>query len=153
MLNLAVDWGHLNSNPAMRVKHFPEKDTPKERILTKEEENLLLEAAAKDLKPILVIALNTGMRRGEILNMRWDQIDLERNQIHVEFTKSGKSRIIPINSELSVSLKQLKKTRDSSVVFLLIYTIPIVFMSKVANPKKLKKPTTSVTVVKIIDED
>ena len=117
MLNLAVDWGHLSSNPTMKIKLFSEKDNLMERILTKEEEKRLLEAAAKELKPILVIALNTGMRRGEILNLEWEQIDFERKQIRVEHTKNGKTRIIPVNSELSVLLNDMNRARNADFLF------------------------------------
>jgi integrase len=71
----------------------------KERVLTIEEEKRLLEVSPIHLKHVIQIALNTGMRRGEILGLQWDWIDFEENYIYLPqtHTKSQKSRKIPIN--------------------------------------------------------
>jgi len=114
MYNIAIDWGYAKDNPARRVKLYSEKDSLKERILSKEEEDRLLEAASAHLRPILVIALNTGMRRGEILNLKWNQIDFQKNEIRVEKTKSEKPRTVDINSYLLEKLLRLKKKSDRS---------------------------------------
>ncbi len=100
MFNLAIDWKLTCSNPVLKVRLFSEKDTQKEKIITREEETKLLAEIPDYLKPILNVALNTGMRRGEILNLMWEQVDLARRIIRVRYTKSGKSRIIPINDDL-----------------------------------------------------
>jgi excisionase family DNA binding protein len=114
MFNLAVDWNLMDRNPALKVKLFSEKDTQKERILTEEEE-VKLEAESPDyLKPILIMALHTGMRRGEILNLRWRQVDLGRRNIKVENTKSGKNRLIPINDLLFQELLKVKGLNGKS---------------------------------------
>jgi excisionase family DNA binding protein len=114
MFNVAIEWGYAKGNPVNRVKFFPEKDNLKERILTSEEEDRLLEAASAHLRPILTIALHTGMRRGEILNLTWNQVDLAAREIKVEKTKSGKTRIVDINSFLLKELLRLKNTKSSS---------------------------------------
>jgi integrase len=114
MFNLAIDWGYAKENPVRRVKLFSEKDNLKERILTEEEEKSLLEAASAHLKPIVKTALHTGMRRGEILGLEWDQVDLGKRMIRVTRTKSGKSRFIPINDLLFEELEILKKTNGLS---------------------------------------
>ena len=108
MLNKAIEWGYLSSNPMCKVKLFSEKDNQKERILTRDEEARLFAACSAHLSPVLLVALNTGMRRGEILNLRWKHIDFEARQIRVENTKSGRTRHIGINSSLSEVFKQLK---------------------------------------------
>jgi excisionase family DNA binding protein len=100
MFNLAMDWGLAQSNPVLKVKLFSEKNTQKERILTETEESRLLVECPPFLKPIVVTALNTGMRRGEILGLRWTQVDLEKRSIRVVQTKSGKDRAIPLNEPL-----------------------------------------------------
>ena len=109
MFNLAMDWNLTTTNPALKVKSFPEKDNRTERILLKEEENRLLQESAEHLKPILIVALNTGMRRGEILNLKWSQVDLLSKKIRVEKTKSGKIRFINLNTSLLELLSDLKK--------------------------------------------
>jgi len=100
MFNLAIDWKFADQNPVAKVKLFSEKDTQKERILIEEEEARLLSESPDYLKPILVVALHTGMRRGEILSLKWKQVDLDKRCIRAINTKGGKSRVVPINSLL-----------------------------------------------------
>jgi len=114
MFNVAIEWGYAKDNPVKGVKFFSEKDTLRQRILTTDEEDRLLEAASAHLKPILTIALHTGMRRGEILNLRWNQVDLGTGEIRVEKTKSGKTRIVDVNSFLLKELFKLKNVKNCS---------------------------------------
>ena len=97
---MAVDHGHLAENPCRRVRKF-RLDNRRERYLTRDEEPRLLKAAdgysRKYLKAIIVIALNTGMRRGEILNLVWADVDATRGLLLVSNTKSGRDRYVPIN--------------------------------------------------------
>lgn len=111
MFNLAIDWGYLKENHVKKVKLFSEKDNQKERILTEEEEQGLLKASSKYFKPIVITAIHTGMRKGEILSLKWSQVDLSSGIIKVENTKSGKPRFIPINQFL---LKELLKLKDQN---------------------------------------
>jgi len=96
MFNKAVEWGRLELSPLKNVKKFKE-DNGRERILTNEETKRLVEAATSHLRPILIIALNTGMRRGEILGLKWNNIELSKRCIHIEDSKAGKPRSIPMN--------------------------------------------------------
>jgi excisionase family DNA binding protein len=114
MFNLAIDWGLTTNNPVRRVKLFSEKDTQKERILTPEEEARLLEQSPDYLRPILMMALDTGMRRGEILRLRWEDVDLKVKQIAVKHTKNGKDRFVPINARLLAVLSLLGPPRGKS---------------------------------------
>ena len=116
MFNISIDWKLATENPVKKVKFFSEKDNLKERILTKEEEDRLLVASAEHLKPILIAALNTGMRLGEILSLKWGQIDFEKELVRVEKTKSGKIRYVNINSVLSKTLENLK-AQDGEFLF------------------------------------
>jgi excisionase family DNA binding protein len=118
MFNLAIDWGYAKENPIRKIKFFPE-DNLKERILSPQEECRLLECSAEHLRPIVIAALHTGMRRAEILNLRWAQVDLKKRTISVERTKSGKTRVIPINEViLGVLEAQKQKNLSSPYVFL-----------------------------------
>ncbi|MFX0211364.1 MAG: site-specific integrase, partial [Candidatus Hodarchaeota archaeon] len=72
------------------------------------------EECTDHLKPIVVTALHTGMRRGEILSLKWDQVNLSKRIIRVEKTKSGKIRYIPINDVLFEELIKLKKQNGKS---------------------------------------
>jgi excisionase family DNA binding protein len=114
MFNLAIDWGYTKENPVRRVRFFSEKDNLKERILTEAEEIRLLKTCADHLKPIVLTALHTGMRRGEILGLEWRQVDLVKRLIKVEKTKSGRSRAIPIDDLLRAELMKLKTKNGST---------------------------------------
>jgi integrase len=119
MYNVAIDWGFTRENPVRRVRFYPEKDNLKERLLAAEEEDRLLEAASAHLRPILMVALNTGMRRGEILNLNWGQISLQAREIRIENTKSGRQRVVDINSLLFKQITELKaKAANCQYVFL-----------------------------------
>jgi len=107
MFSLAVEWGYAKSNPAQRVRQFSEYEFIKERILTPTEEAALLRECHGQLKPLVIAALNTGMRRGELLALRWEDIDLRRGLIWVKKSKSGKQRAVPINQTLRAILREL----------------------------------------------
>lgn len=114
MLSKAVEWGKLKSNPAAKVKKF--KEAPgRERILTPMEIKDLADAANSHLKPVLIIALNTGMRRGEILGLRWESVNFAQGSILIEDSKSGRSRKVPMNNLVAETLRQIE--RGSEFVF------------------------------------
>jgi integrase len=103
ILGKAVEWGRIEMNPAARVKKL--KEPPgRERFLTHEEAGRLLAAANPEFRTILIVALGTGMRRGEILALRWTDLDLVRGIITVSMSKSGRSRKIPMSSAVAVAL-------------------------------------------------
>src|SRR3972149_9059906 len=71
MFTKAIEWGLVSNNPTKKVKLFPEKPN-KLRVLSNDEFQKLYSVASDFLKPILIIAVNTGMRRTEILNLTWE---------------------------------------------------------------------------------
>ena len=72
----------------------------------------LLEDASRHrnmyLKPIILIAINTAMRRGEILSLKWSDIDLKRSLINIDNTKTGYARSIKINNDVRIVLENLE---------------------------------------------
>lgn len=95
----AVEWGRLTVSPASKVKKLRE-DNQRTRFLTEEEiKRLYLEATPK-VAEFLTLALNTGMRRSNLLNLQWEDIDFKNGVIHVLKTKSGKGYEIPINNDI-----------------------------------------------------
>jgi integrase len=82
-----------------------EENNRRLRYLSKEECQELANNCEPHLKPIIITALNTGMRKGEILNLKWEQVDLKHGFILLDITKNGERREIPINSTLSALLK------------------------------------------------
>jgi integrase len=106
MLNLAVEWGYLEKGQVPKIKLFRENNL-KERILTAEEEGRLLRSCSEHLRAILVTALNSGMRLGEILNLTWSQIDFDARTILVTKTKSGKDRTVCLNAPVFRELQRI----------------------------------------------
>jgi len=107
VFNVAISWNKCDSNPLDDVKFFPEAE-PKDRVLSCEEEVRLLKASPNHVQPILITALNTGMRYRELLKLRWQDVNLDSGYINIETSKSGKGRNIPINGCLEDTLKSLK---------------------------------------------
>ncbi len=85
----------INSNPVFRV-HKLKEPKGRDRILSPEECKRLLNACKNNLNkfllPFVMIALTTGARKGEIISLTWDCVDLERGVIQLKDTKSGKPR-------------------------------------------------------------
>jgi excisionase family DNA binding protein len=114
MYTLAIKEGLVSDNPVKKVRLYSEADSIKERILINDEEQRLMANAPAHLKPVLVVALNTGMRLGEIMNLEWKHIDFVSKRIRVEKTKSYKVRFISINPPLLSELARLKDSSDGS---------------------------------------
>jgi integrase len=103
MLTKAVDWGYLKQNPAKSVKQL--KEPPgRLRYLEVEEIEGLLDACDDPwtpyLQPIVMVALHTGMRLGEILGLQWGDLDLRHRLISITKTKNNERKTIPINEAL-----------------------------------------------------
>ena len=116
MLNIAVEWGKLKESPFKGVKLFKENNG-RMRILSPEQEIILFEAIRANpntpyLEDIVITALNSGMRRSEILTLKKDMLNFKEGYILVEETKSGEARKIPMNERLT---KTLKKTMDKNL--------------------------------------
>lgn len=119
MFNIAIDNGWLNKNPCNHVKKLRE-DNKIERYLTPDEEIRLLNACIGGysyVKPIVQFALNTGMRKGEILGLKWKCINFHDKKITLLETKNGKKRDVPINSVVFSILKDAKTKKCCEYVF------------------------------------
>jgi len=97
ILRKGVEWGYLKKNPPL-IKLYRE-NTQRVRYLTREEIIKIFENAQQPLRDIIIIALNTGMRLGEILNLKWVDIDFFTKTIYIKESKSGERRI-PITDNL-----------------------------------------------------
>lgn len=108
----AVEWKRIAVNPiaGKAVKKFDEGEQEM-RFLTADEARRLVNAATGPLKPFLIIALNTGMRRNEILTLRWENLDIDKGEIVVrpEVSKSKKRRVVPMNGEVTATLLKIDK--------------------------------------------
>ena len=106
--------GVPTENPVSAVE-FLEEHNIRDRVLTPEEFARMLEASPDYLKPVLQCAYHTGMRKGEILGLTWDRVDLKAGFIRLKGidTKISEARSIPIGRELRQVLQSLPLAVDS----------------------------------------
>lgn len=109
--NLGIANKLIKENPVSFISKLKEQNF-KVRFLTREEEARLFKFLPEYLKPIVTTALQTGMRRGEILGLKWSNIDFEYRFIELLETKSGKSRKIPISDKLMDIFEKLPKVSE-----------------------------------------
>jgi integrase len=124
--SLAIERNELDSKPFKKVVKLPTDGGIIRYLKDDEEERLMGQFVGRraHLRPIVVLALQTGMRRGEILSLRKDQVDFERDQIHLFTsrklgvkTKSDRYRTVPMTPEVKELLEQLVQRNDSEYVF------------------------------------
>ncbi len=116
MYTKAIEWGYVKVNPAKGVKLL--KEPPgRLRYLNPDEVERLLNACSNHIRPIVVTALNTGMRKSELLSLRWPQVDLKNRKITVINAKNNESRVIPINQTLYRELSKLSLKAKGDYVF------------------------------------
>lgn len=110
--NLAIrEWEWTQRNPVKSVS-FEEERNKRFRWLSHEEEARLLPQCAVWVKEIVVFALHTGMRMGEILGITWEAVDLFRKTVVLTKTKNAESRTVPLNRVVVNLLKQKNKVRS-----------------------------------------
>lgn len=109
MFTKAVEWQMASEDVQKHIKRVKllEENNRRLRYLSKEECGALIEACHNHLKPIVITAMNTGMRKGEILSLKWDNVDLRHGFILLDVTKNGERREIPINGTLRATLETL----------------------------------------------
>lgn len=120
MFNVAIrEWEWLKDNPVSRLSFSVGNRNARDRWLTLEEEKSLLEKATNPawLRSLLMVALHTGMRRGEILDLRWQNVDLLKRAIRVVKSKNGEKRTIPMSNTLFNLLKSMNVRDISGRVF------------------------------------
>jgi len=110
LLRLAhEEWEMVQSVPRIKLEREPQGRL---RWLTQEEIAALLAACLKsknrELHPAVVIAINTGLRRGELFGLTWERVDLSRGVLRLEITKNGKRREVPLNNDSYRALVSLE---------------------------------------------
>jgi len=108
--NKAILWKMTKDNPVRGVKFFRENNR-RLRFLMPDEIRILLDSCALHLKPMVIMALNTGMRRGEIFKLTWKDVDFNQNQITIGDSKNGEGRTVPMNDLLVKTLCRQKEER------------------------------------------
>ena len=102
---MAVKWKRLKESPAKDVKRL-KGEGRRVRYLMPDEVQSLISNSADFLKPILTLAVHTGMRKGELLSLTWPQVNLEQGIITLLDTKNGERRDIPMDETAKGILKE-----------------------------------------------
>lgn len=113
------DWEWLNENPMFKVRKLKE-DNKRVRYLTEAEVARLLEECKNSslvLFIIVFIALSTGARYSEILNLTWNNVDLGNDLFYFLNTKNGDNRGVPITPIIKEILVKYKQSKTSILVF------------------------------------
>lgn len=115
------EWGvHMVQNPVRMIRR-PAPPRGRDRRLNGDEEQLLLAAAdagrSPYMRPLIILAMETAMRQGEMLSLTWGDIDLDKRIAHLDMTKNGESRDVPLSSRALDALEALKQQQiDERVV-------------------------------------
>ncbi|HEY4831645.1 MAG TPA: site-specific integrase [Waddliaceae bacterium] len=116
------EWQWLEANPVTKVAK-PSLPKGRTRFLDDEEREKLLQACLDSknlyLYTIVVLSISTGMRRSELLNLAWQDVDFERERIVLKETKNGEVRVLPLVGFAFRLLKELERKRrvDSPLLF------------------------------------
>jgi len=118
LFNKGVQLGLISKNPAARVSKFKQ---PKRQVefFTAVQVERILEAADSRFRNMVVLFLNTGLRRDELLHLAWDDVDLERKILAVQAKdgwqpKDYEVRHIPLNDKALTALRELGKGRNGN---------------------------------------
>ncbi len=119
MFNKAMDWGWDGKSPVEGIKKFKEKS--RERFLQGEELSRFFQALAKEPNKLFtdffMVCLLTGARKGNVLSMRWQDVDLNKETWNIPETKNGESHLIPLSSDIIKILRQRHIYKENDWVF------------------------------------
>jgi integrase len=112
------EWGIYAHNPVRDIK-LPPGGRPRDRRLQPGEEARLFtacrEARNRWLLPMVQLAIETAMRQGELLRLRWEHIELNRRTAHLPDTKNGEARTVPLSSTAVSVLRTLPRALHGDV--------------------------------------
>jgi integrase len=116
LLFWAADEGIIPANPIARIRMVRERGQ-RRPVMSVAEEIKLLDACSEHLRPIVIAALDTGMRRGELTNQLWEHVDFDRNLLSVSHSKTaeGEHRPVPLTSRVRAILDANRKA--SGLIF------------------------------------
>ncbi len=141
MFTKAYDWEMIDEDILKRVRKVKQLkgEIKRLRYLSEEEAQRLISHCEPYLNPIVITALNTGMRKSEILKLTWDRVDLKNRLILLDKTKNGERREIPINKTLLNTLSILARHIKCDYVFYNPDTLKPYYDIKKSFGKALKK--------------
>lgn len=126
------EWGINVPNPVQMVRK-PQSPQARSRVLADEEVSKLLQALEPNgrrshwTKPVVQLALATAMRRGELLSLRWEHIDLQGRTAFLPNTKNGESRTVPLSSVAVQVLAELPRHISGTVFPVNAFTLDAAF--------------------------
>jgi integrase len=130
------EWGLNTPNPVLGVRK-PAQPQGRNRVLSYEEERILLEACIPKgnrniyTRPFVILAIETAMRRGEILSLRWKDINYQTRTAYLSLTKNGESRRVPLSTRAIETLQLLPRSIGGRV-------LPINFAALETNFKRAR---------------
>lgn len=116
VFNVAIADGLVETNPARKVRLLKENNARVQFLSETEEERLMAELADAD-RVMVEVALHTGMRQGEQLHLRWDDVDFATGILTIPRSKSGEARRIPMNDTVRAILERLTENSQGAWVF------------------------------------
>jgi site-specific recombinase XerD len=122
LFNHALRWKFIETNPFTKVQLVRIPEVPPVHFTRQEIQTVLLAIKQEWFKEIVTFTLLTGMRRGEVANLKWTDVDLTRKLAHVHSTptfrsKWGKQRMIPLNEWIVQRLSERFSKNSSEYVF------------------------------------
>ena len=118
MFSKAVEFEMVEEEVLKRIRKVKAlRENKRLRFLSWCEAQALIDVCDDHLRPVIVTALNTGMRKGEILSLTWDRVDLKHGFIFLDVTKNGERREVPINQTLRDAISALMRARRLDIPF------------------------------------
>jgi len=116
LLTQAVTWGYLKVSPAVLLRRY-KVNVVEPRFFTLDEGKRLIQAAHGQMKTFLTVALHTGLRKGELFALRWQDINFKRAELRVRKSKGKRFRVIPLNAVATKMLHPHPRHINSNFVF------------------------------------
>ncbi len=117
MFNMAERWGlYQGTNPVKLVKFLPENNLQFQTV-SEADEQRLLESAPPYLRELILFAVNTGLRCGDLLNLKWEEVDIEEQRISLIMGKTRRKLEIPLNETANTILAGKQAITHGPYVF------------------------------------
>jgi integrase len=113
---MAIRNRKADRNPVKEVR-LQKENNKRVRWLTPEEEARLFEVLPKEWHSLVVVALHTGLRRGELLRLKWTDLNFQQRLLTVQESKAGEPRQVPMNDVVCETLREILRRLDNPYVF------------------------------------
>jgi len=117
LFNVAEQWGLFRARNPVKGVRFLDENNLKVRTLSEEEEARLLSRCSPYLQDLVAFAINTGLRLGEILKLKWEEVDLENGILNLPVRKNRRMLELPLNDKALSVVRGWHGIRKSDLVF------------------------------------